>query len=294
MTSRNFRFRGETQTLDEAARAAVSGDYVELADGITHYELGGPPEGQPVVLVCGFAVPYPIWNPTFDFLTENGYRVLRYDLFGRGYSDRPDLTYNADLYDRQLLDLLSALEISPPVDLLGLSMGGPIVAVFADRHPDLVRRLGLVDPAGFTTRYRWLIKVLKTPILGEWLMSLFGDWALLSDLEKDLLHFEGVPEFIEKSRDQMKFTGYKQALLSTMRHGSLNNMGDTFRRVGEQNRPTLLLWGREDDLVPFKTHKKFLKAIPHIEFHAIDQAGHIPHFERPEVVNPILLEFLKK
>ncbi|MGB7874199.1 MAG: hypothetical protein WBL25_07430, partial [Anaerolineales bacterium] len=84
-----FPYLGKTEELNEAARAGAPGSFVQLSDGCSHYELGGPPDGQPVVLVHGFSVPYFIWDPTFSFLTECGFRALRYDLFGRGYSDRP-------------------------------------------------------------------------------------------------------------------------------------------------------------------------------------------------------------
>ena len=85
-----FPYLGETEELNDTVRANTPGSFVLLSDGYTHYELGGDENGEPVVLVHGFSVPYFIWDPTFDFLTKSGFRVLRYDLFGRGYSDRPE------------------------------------------------------------------------------------------------------------------------------------------------------------------------------------------------------------
>ena len=63
------------------------------------------------MLIHGFSVPYFIFDPTFNFLTKAGWRVLRYDLFGRGFSDRPHVRYNIDLFVRQLKELLDALNI---------------------------------------------------------------------------------------------------------------------------------------------------------------------------------------
>ena len=62
----------------------------------------------------------------------------------------------------------------------------------------------------------------------------------------------------------------------------------------EQKRPVLLIWGREDQTIPFDTHKRVEETIPHLEFHAIDEAGHGPHGEKPELVNPLLIEFLMR
>ncbi len=120
---------------------------MHLSDGFTHYEIGGPEEGRVVVLAAGISVPYYIWDPTFAALTQAGFRVLRYDYYGRGYSDRPDIDYTQNMYVRQLSELLNAVHITQPIDLAGLSYGGSVVTSFADRFPDRVRSLIYVDPS---------------------------------------------------------------------------------------------------------------------------------------------------
>ena len=288
---RKWSFRGESCSLDAEARSAAPGEFVELPDGMTHYEIAGPPDGQSVVLVHGFCVPYHIWDPTFDALAQAGFRVLRYDLFGRGYSDRPDVTYDSDLFDRQLVSLVSALDVNLPLDVLGLSMGGAIAVVFTAQHPGMVRKLGLLDPVGIKSPLA--LKILRVPLLGEGIMSLFGDKALLSGLATDLVKPEQFSRYREQFLPQMKYRGFKRALLSTLRHGPFD-VRQAYERVGRQNHPALLIWGRLDKTAPFETHEKVRQAIAHIEFHAIDEAGHIPHYERPEVVNPLLIDFLGK
>src|SRR5919108_266239 len=124
----SFSFRGEIKELNDRARQEASGSFIQLSDGLTHHELSNPDGDEIVVLVHGFSVPYFIYDPTFRFLTRSGLSVLRYDLFGRGFSDRPATPYNIDLYVRQLSDLLTGLNITRPVSLVGLSMGGPIIA----------------------------------------------------------------------------------------------------------------------------------------------------------------------
>ncbi len=283
----------ESHILDAQARVNAPGQFVALSDGITHYELAGPLTGQPVVLVHGFSVPYFIWDVTFDALVKAGFRTLRYDLYGRGYSDRPDLVYDADLFERQLVALFSALDIKQPADLIGLSMGGPIVALFAARHPERVRKLGLIDPAGFSVRIPIAARLMQVPILGEWLMDRFGSRTLVAGLTQDFYEPDQFPGFQEKYSVQMEYVGFKRALLSTMRHGPLRNMEEAYRRAGQQEHPTLLIWGREDRTIPIELSARVKAAMPHAEFHPIDQAGHIPHYERPDLVNPIIVEFLK-
>ena len=71
-----FFFRGETKELTPEIRANLPGEFVELPDGVVHYELGGQVDGPIVVLVHGFSVPYFIWEPTFKALCEAGFWVL--------------------------------------------------------------------------------------------------------------------------------------------------------------------------------------------------------------------------
>jgi pimeloyl-ACP methyl ester carboxylesterase len=289
-----YRFRSEPRVLDDDARAGAPGRFVQLPDGLIHYELAGPSDAQPVVLVHGFSIPYYIWDPTFAALAEAGFRVLRYDLFGRGWSDRPDVAYNADLYDRQLLGLLDALGIRAPVDVAGLSMGGPIAIHFADRHPERVRRMVLVDPAGFPMKQPLGAGLVRAPGIGEWLMDRLSEPILIKGLSKDMKYPERFPEYVDRYREQMQYAGFRRALLSTMRSGMLTGAAEACRRVGAQGKSMLLIWGREDQVIPLATSRAVKAAIPHVEFHTIDEAGHVPHMERPDVVNPLLIEFLRR
>jgi len=289
----SFPFRGETKTLNAASRANLPGEFVRLSDGVTHYELGGPQDGAPVVLVPAFSVPYFIWDPTFEMLTTAGFRVLRYDLFGRGYSDRPRRAYTLDLFRRQLTDLLDALDIRQPVNLAGLSMGGPIALSFVDICPKCVAKLILIDPAGFPLASPWYMKLMLFPGVGDLFFGGFGNEALLKSMARDFYDERSVATFIERYRPQMAYRGFKRALLSTLRGDALGDNAALYRRAGELGLPVLLIWGRHDRTVPFAHSQRALAAMPQAEFHAIEDAGHIPHYERPDVVNPLLLAFLQ-
>jgi pimeloyl-ACP methyl ester carboxylesterase len=288
-----FPYLSETKELNEATRASAPGSFVRLPEGVTHYELCGPTVGAPVVLVHGFSVPYFIWDPTFDFLTRSGFRVLRYDLIGRGYSDRPRIRYDIDSFCKQLRDLLDTLGFEQ-IFLMGLSMGGPITASFTARQPERVRKLVLVDPAGVRPiTFSRLLKAATTPGFGELALGLFGSARMSKSIESDFYDPANVKAFVEKYMLQMKFKGFMRAILSTMRNGMLGDFSSTYTKVGELGVPTLLFWGKDDKTVPFEHSQDLRAAIPQAEFHAIDHCGHIPHYEKPGEVNPILLEFLK-
>lgn len=279
--------------LDDEARRSAHGRFVSLSMGKVHYELAGPEQGRPVVLIHGFATPSLIWDNNFNELVNAGFRVLRYDHFGRGFSDRPDAVYDRDLYDRQLLELLQKLNISMPVHLVGLSMGGAVAVTFADRHAEMAASLCLIAPAGYPVREPLTVKLARLPLLGDYLMTVAGDPFVLAGVKRAFVHPDSLPQFEAKFRVQMRYRGFSRALLSTMRHMNMHNLGESYERIGRQNKPLLLIWGREDSVLPFANSEKIKNAVPRTEFHAVEGAGHNVNYENPEVVNPILRSFLQ-
>ncbi|GAB4528010.1 MAG: alpha/beta fold hydrolase [Anaerolineales bacterium] len=273
-----------------------NGDFVRLPQGVTHYQVAGPDDAPLVVLVHGFSVPYFIWDPTFEFLTQSGFRVLRYDLLGRGFSERPAVRYGIDLFVTQLHSLLDALGWQQPVSVLGLSMGGPISAAFTARHPQRVARLGLIDPAGAAVvAFPWFLRLLSAaPGLGERLFTLVGEERLVQSIASDFFDPALVAAFIERYRPQMQYRGFVRAILSTMREGMVGDFSAVYRQVGALGLPVLLLWGAHDATVPIAHSQILQAAIPQAQFHLIPRSGHIPHYERPEAVNPLLADFLSR
>ncbi len=95
---------------------------------------------------------------------------MRYDYFGRSYSDRPKLAYDLATYDGQLTELLDSLGLRGLVDVAGVSMGGVIATNFADKHADRVRSLTLVDP--YFGRAAGTPFPLRLSGVGEFLLTL--------------------------------------------------------------------------------------------------------------------------
>jgi pimeloyl-ACP methyl ester carboxylesterase len=283
----------ETIELNDATRAAMPNEsFVKLSDGYTHYQWAGPENGQPVVLVHGAGTPMFIWDYQFEALAQAGFHVLRYDLYGRGLSDRPSV-YTADLYDRQLLELLDSLSIKTPVDLAGLSLGGAITVHFIDRHPERVRKFALFG-AGLFKRYPLSMRILSLPLVGEWIMKGFFDRAMKSNIQNLMRNPEKGREYWEKMSQQMRYKGFKRAMLAVSRDNSLCDLKPVYERVGKSGKPGILFMGTDDRLASFAEHTQLQAAIPSLEFHAVQGAGHDMIFEAPEAVNLLLIEFLKR
>ena len=278
--------------IDQTVRASAPGQFVRLSDGFTHYEMGGPADGRVVVLAAGVSVPYYIWDPTFAALTQAGFRVLRYDYYGRGYSDRPDIAYSQDLYVRQLAELLEAVHIAQPIDLAGLSYGGSVVTSFADRFPDRVRSLVYVDPS-FWSPYA-VTAVQRMPRVWNYLTAIFEErWWADTQLD-DFLHPERFPDWPERYKVQLQYKGFRRAQRSTTVTNADVDQAPQLKRVGENPRPVIVFWGKDDQSVPFEFSVTLLEAMPRARLVPVEAAGHLPHWERPDVVQPALVAFLRQ
>lgn len=293
MENRKKNAREKRRMLDDKARSEAPGRFVTLSKGTVHYEVTGPDIGPAVVLVHGFSVPGYVWDATFFALGEAGFRCLRYDLYGRGYSDRPRTPYDHRLFQVQLSELLDALAISGPVVLAGVSMGGVISAGYAVRYTDRVRALMLIDPAAIEPRLSRAMRRRILPGVGELWMGLLGNRVCRQGLQEDLFRPEGFPDYFQRFETQLAFPGFKRALLSTLRCKMLENGLPIYHQAGQTGCPTLLIWGKEDRIIPFNGSKKVLEAIPHAQFFPIDNAGHLPHYEQADLVNPLLVDFLE-
>ncbi len=291
LTLAYFIFRTEHKTLDDDARATAPGQFIRLSNGMVHYQLGGNSAAPLVVLVHGFSTPSYIWDPTYQALIDAGFSVLRFDLYGRGYSDRPELDYNLDLFVNQVDELLDKLEIAQPVHLVGLSMGGPIAAEFANQHPDSIRSLTLIDPL-VTNMFASDTLPLTLPGIGEYLMAVVMEPFYLPHAQSgDLVHPENYPDWEGQYKVQTRYKGFGRAVLSTMRCFGKEDTLAIYQKLGEKDLPVLIFHGREDQTISSADITLLLELVPEHQFHEIEGAGHIPHYEQPQVVNPLLVDF---
>lgn len=285
----------ETVELNDEIRESLPGEFIQLTDGVVHYELDGPEDGEVVILVHGFSAPSFVWDHNFGFLVQNGFRVLRYDTYGRGYSDRPNIKYDMELYVRQLQELVHQLGLSQKkFSLVGLSMGGGICVVFADQYTELVKRVSLVDPMGFSIgglSNEILFRLLKIPCLERLLTKFMGHDFFVNSQKADFVHYEGLDDYIEKYRRQLVYKGFLRAIWSTIQNVPFTNLKEAYERVGKQL-PMQLIWGEKDRTIPFRASEKVLAAVPSIKFTPIKNAGHQPQYTHAGEVNQSLLEFL--
>ncbi len=268
-------------------------DFLELSNGKTCYEVMGNSSNPVVVLVHGLSSPMCIWDKNVEELAKY-FCVVRYDLYGRGYSARPDVRYDLELFLNQLDELIQTLSISKPIHLVGLSMGGAIVTGYTVRFPEKVNKIVLIAPAGIMKR-AMMMKLMGTPFVGKLIYEVFGRKALIrgvletiGDSEEDKLRMKQVYE------EQMKISGYREAILSTLKYGPICDMENYYIQLGKQDREGCLIWGEKDNVVPISCSQKILEWVPWFNFYPIPDGTHAVNFQKAKEVNFILCSFLTK
>lgn len=282
----------ERLDLDSSVRASAPGQFASLSDGYTHYELGGPAEGRAVVLAAGFSVPYYIWDPTFKALTDEGFRVLRYDYYGRGLSDRPAIPFIDDMYVRQLDELLKAVRMTAPFDLAGISFGGSFITSFADKYPDRVRSLVYFDPS---LRRPYVVSMIESfPRLWSYLAAVLDERFWAQNQLGDFLHPENFPDWPRRYYEQMRYKGFRRARLSEIVSNAKVDQFEQVKRVGQHSRPVFVIWGKQDRTVPFDESEWFMTLFPNGRLLPVESSGHLPQWEQPEAVHSELIKFLQE
>jgi len=274
---RYFVARGESRPLDAAARAGQRGSFATLSDGVTHYELAGPRDGALVVFVPGLTIPLGFWDAAVGRLHDQGLRTLTYSGYGRGYSDRLQVSYERALFVRQLGELI-AFAGGPPVHLVGTSMGALVALAYARQPTSRLASLTLCGPAGLGTRANPLAR-LPQPIA-----PLVGRYALRRQLLKHLAHnvrsTRDAERLHELVLDGFRFEGSMYALLSTLMRFPLTRQRELFDATAAALPPTLLLWGSEDEVTPADAYPQAKALLRPVRDQLIEQCGHMAPFER--------------
>jgi pimeloyl-ACP methyl ester carboxylesterase len=261
----------------------------ETVDGVRlRYVRAG--RGPSVVLLHGFASSIVTWRDTLPALARRRH-VVAVDLPSFGGSDiRLDLSPSD--YPRLVLGLMDRVGI-PRATLVGNSMGGGTAIVLAARHPERVERLVLIDSVGFkhdkgrpfvfrVTAWKPATRILEAlPIrramVAAGLRQSFHDDRLVTDERID----EYVAPLLRK--------GAVAAAQGVLASGEVLSIPE---RAAEVRVPTLVIWGREDALLPVALADSFVNAIPGARKVVIEGCGHLPQEERPAELAALLEEFL--
>jgi len=244
-----------------------------------HYVETGT--GAPLLLVHGLADDATIWDSVIPALSAR-FRVIALDQIGFGHSDKPLLNYRVSTFVDFLDGFLTELKIEH-VSLIGNSLGGWVAAAFALVHPGRIERLVLSDAAGYAA----LAKTMDPRAVSALRLASREDIRYLGPLTFHDKRFYQDVDLAFKQRVTAG-DGYTVGrLLDSMIRGD-----DTLdNRLNVINRPTLILWGRDDKLIPLTFGERFHQEITNSRLQIIDNCGHMPQVECPDQFVTAVLQF---
>jgi pimeloyl-ACP methyl ester carboxylesterase len=261
---------------------------------VNYVEMG---EGPPLLLVHGLSGVWQNWLETIPHFART-HRVVALDLPGFGSSAMPSWEISIPAYGRFLRDFCERIGIGR-CSLVGNSMGGFIATEVAITEPDRVDDLVLVSAAGITwARARrepaamiGRVGRAAAPIATRFHMS----WIKRPGLRKDV--FQGVFYDPNGLRREMLWENIVPALESPGYYDALTTLWgyDIRHRLEEIGVPTLIVWGRNDRVVPVPAAFSYQERIgENAELVIFDHCGHVPQIERPVRFNRVVEGFLSR
>lgn len=253
----------------------------------TSYIVAGNSDKPPLLLLHGFDSSLMEYRRLLPLLTED-YQVWLVDLLGFGFTQRHrNIKYSPESIKTHLYHFWSKA-IAKPVTLIGASMGGATAIDFSLTYPSAVEQLILLDSVGLT----------KQPVMGKFLIPPLG--FLATEFLRNLKVRQSISQtayFDPKFANEDALTcaalhlhcdNWNQALISFTKSGGY---GSFARDLEKLNIPSLILWGQDDKILGIKPASQFAELINDSKLLWIENCGHVPHLEKPEITAQQIINF---
>jgi pimeloyl-ACP methyl ester carboxylesterase len=247
--------------------------------------VDGAGEKRHVLFIHGLGSSADRWLDIPDALSLLGLHSVALDLPGFGLSDKPEIDYTIGRFVEVVAGFIRKTGIQK-ASVVGHSLGGYIAAQLAAEH-DLVDRLVLIDTSGMLDG--------PTPLLKQYLEAATNPTkksvrAVFEQLVADPVR---IPEaLVDAFIYRMSQTGAGHAFRSAFDNSVNTQIGAG--RLGQIRAPTLVIWGRQDRLIPFQYFTPFQESIRGSNVVIVEDAGHAPFAEKPAIACELLHRFLER
>jgi pimeloyl-ACP methyl ester carboxylesterase len=263
---------------------------------INYYEAG---QGPPVILLHGFGASAYSWRFLGPALVKD-HRVFTLDLKGYGLSAKPeDGKYAISDQADMVAEFIRTRDLHDLV-VIGHSMGGGVTLMtyfeVREDNPPRIKRLVLIDSAGYPQKMPWFIWLAKAPVLGSVGGKLVSPrFATAQVLRKCYYHKDRITdEQIDTYAYYGSLPGAREAVVTTARQIVPEDIQAVTARYRTIRVPVLIIWGAEDEVVPLSVGHNFKRDIPNSELVILPQCGHIPPEEEAPETNRLITQFLKE
>jgi pimeloyl-ACP methyl ester carboxylesterase len=260
---------------------------------VNYVDIGRGSE-PPAVFIHGLGGCWQNWLENLPRVAEER-RCIALDLPGFGESEMPAQDISISGYANTVSELVRSLGIEEPMAVIGNSMGGFIAAELGINHGNFSERIVLVSAAGISSTH-----LRQRPLLTAARISAAVTNIVIARRES-LVRRPGLRHailaYVVRHPSRLAPDLAYQMMSGTGGPGFLAALealaGYDFRdRLPEVSAPTLLVWGREDNLVPVKDADEFERLIPSARKVILEDTGHVPMLERPQTFNDLVVEFL--
>ncbi|UVS68062.1 alpha/beta fold hydrolase [Nitrososphaera viennensis] len=255
---------------------------------VRYVDAGSSGGSKPLLLMHGLGGAIESWaNNIGELAKKEELRVIALDLPGFGFSDKPKMSYTIKFYVDFVAKFARALGIAP-LAVAGSSLGGHVACELAIAHPEIVSKLILTSPSGA------LPKSFKgSPALWRYVKVLKA--KSVEEVKKALYAVDNKPvddAYARAAYDKFAMPGAKEAFLSALA-GSARAPRLNKARLSKVRAPTLVLWGKDDIMIPARYVEPFVK-MRNARVVLLENCGHRPHADRPQVFNRLVADFVKE
>nr|BFE79928.1 hypothetical protein GCM10020093_025290 [Planobispora longispora] len=230
------------------------------------------------------------WKDQVGVLARD-HTVYVVDLPGQGYTrlNDPGFGYDLPAMTAAIGSFMDAVGVRRAA-LAGNSWSGGWALAFAQRHPDRVSRLALLDATGLDLPGTWMWEALKIPVVGELAVKLSAGRSAARGLAEGMLVNKRLltEELLDEWWAPMTFPENIRATYLLERR---LDWAQTERALPSTKTPTLVLWGGQDTVQPVERARRFAELLPDDRTHILDGCGHMPQLDCPEPVNRHLQAF---
>jgi pimeloyl-ACP methyl ester carboxylesterase len=265
-----------------AQAPAVADKQVEAAGHRLHYLEAGA--GPSLVLVHGLGADVRTWRFAIPALASN-FHVYAIDLLGFGRSDKPQIPYRIGTLVEALTGFLDAVGIDK-TSIVGNSLGGWVATLFATVHPDRLSKLVLVDSAGYGEEPAQMVRDYLSQFDPSTVATAERFLSSMNPEDQRMVEAAAVAYFARRlSRDD----GHAVAsLVESIMRGE-DTLGPEVKQI---HAPTLVIWGRNDPIIPLRIGQALANDIPNARAVVLDGCGHRPQTECAPAFNRAVQEFL--
>jgi pimeloyl-ACP methyl ester carboxylesterase len=259
-----------------------------------YYEEHGA--GEPIVLIHGFGASLYSWRYLGPALAQQ-HRAICIDLQGFGRSPKPaGGKYSIHDHVRMVSDFIRAHDLRGAT-LIGHSFGGGVALLLALKlagdATHAPKRLVLIDNVAYRQRLPLFVKILQSRAGALVVRALPAKLLARHVLELAYFDDEKIAEdAVAEYARPLDAQGGRNALVRTARAIIPADIDDLTPRYRDLRIPTLIVWGRQDEIVPIAIGERLHRAIAHSKFLVVERCGHIPHEECPGDAIPAVLEFM--